>query len=379
MNILVVTNRSDPGFMSTSFVDYQMEAHIRRGNRVRAIVILPWGREDPSGRLFGKTVTYQEYHGVEYVFVRFLSISRPGRKYFNARSFNKVLDRHLDEVLGDFRPDLIHAHTVMIIGQIGVWLKEKLGVPLVITTHGSDIRIPLSLGWNTLLKEICDKADAVAADSSVLARDCEKFDMRGEAIPVTLGYASDIQVPEVQKVPKRLIQVSSFIASKRVDMTIRALKILFDEDPAYHLVLIGDGELMAEMKALAAGLGIENAVTFMGQQPNAKVLEEMARSSYFVMVSAPEGLGLVYIEAMSQGCLTIGTEGQGVTDVITDGKDGFLLPVDRPDLIAERIRSCEADPAFRERLSSAGRERAAGLTWDRAAEAYEEVFRKAGA
>ena len=376
MNILIVTHWQNPNFMTAPFVDYQMEAHVRRGHRVRAIVPLAQGKKSRFCKRFGKTAVRKDHNGVEYVFVRYLSLSRMGRKGFNAWSFTETLERHLDEVLEDFQPDVIHAHTVLIDGRMGVWLKKKLGVPLVLTTHGSDIREPLRLGWGSLLKEICDEADAVTACSSVLAKDCQKFNMKGEAVPILLGYAPDIHVPETERIPKRLIQVSSFISSKRIDTTIEAFEILHREDPSYQLVLIGEGELLPKMKALAAGLGLEDAVTFMGQQPNPKVLEEMARSSYFVMVSKPEALGLVYIEAMSQGCLAIGTEGEGVEDIIKDGENGFLVPVDRPELIAERIRSCEADPDLRERIRAAGQQTVRGLTWDRTARQYEDLFRK---
>ncbi|MBR3437471.1 MAG: glycosyltransferase family 4 protein [Lachnospiraceae bacterium] len=376
MNILVVTHGRDPASQVPPFVAFQMEAHAKRGNRVRAIVSMPLGKQDPSGKRCGKSIVREEKNGVEYVYVRYLSASRYGRKHFNAKSFISVLKRHLSDVLRDFEPDVIHAHTVLINGRVGVWLKEKLGVPLVITTHGSDIRLPIELGWGKLLREICDKADAVTANSSVLAKDCRKFGMKGEAIPITLGYDSNAEISKVQRIPKRLIQVCGFVPSKRIDVTLRALRILREEDPAYQLVLIGDGPLMGKIKALSTSLGLSDAVEFMGQQPNAKVLEEMARSVYFVMVSAPEAFGLVYIEAMSQGCLVIGTEGEGVTDVVKDGENGVLLPVDRPDLIAEKIRALEADPVLRERISEAGRNTSSGLTWDRTAETYEELFRK---
>lgn len=377
MNILVMTHSQAKGFITTSFVDDQMRAHVRRGNRVRAIVAVPQGKENSFDRRIGKTIVRQEHEGVEYVFVRYLSLSGRGEKSFNVRSFIHVLNRKLPEILRGFTPDVIHAHTVLFDGRIGIWLKKKLAVPLVVTTHGGDIVKPMARGWSGLLKESCDGADEMAADSSALGRKCEGLGTVKKVVPVTLGYASNIEVPPVERIPKRLIQVSNFVPSKRIAVTIEALRILHAEDPAYHLILIGDGPEREKMEALVQEYGLQEAITFKGRQPNAKVLEEMAASSYFVMVSAPEGLGIVYIEAMSQGCLAIGTVGEGVADIISDGENGYLLPVDRPDLIADRIRACEQDPDLRERLRAAGQEKASGLTWDRAAAEYEKLFQKA--
>jgi glycosyltransferase involved in cell wall biosynthesis len=376
MNILVMTHSQAKGFITTPFIDDLMKAHVKRGCRVRAIVAVPQGKANRFDRRIGRTVVREGHNGVEYVFVRYISLSRYGEKAFNVRSFTKVLGKHLPEILEDFRPDIIHAHTVLFDGRVGLWLKEHTGAPLVVTTHGGDIVKPLRRGWGSILKETCDKADAVAADSSALGRKCALFHAEKEAVPVTLGYASDTEIPEVERIPKRLIQVSGFVPSKHIAVTIQAFKILHGEDPEYQLFLIGDGPLRPEMEALSAELGVRESVHFLGRMPNARVLEEMARSTYFVMVSSPEGLGVVYIEAMSQGCLAIGTIGEGVADIIEDGVNGYLLPVDRPDLIADRIRACEQDPALRERLSAAGQKKASGLTWERAAEEYEKLFRK---
>ena len=376
MNILVMTHSQVKGFITTPFIDDLMRAHVKRGCRVRAIVAVPQGKANRFDKRIGRTIVREEYEGVEYVFVRYISLSRYGGKKFNLHSFTTVLGKHLPEILEGFEPDVIHAHTVLFDGRVGLWLKEKTRAPLVVTTHGGDIVKPLALGWGDILKETCDKADAVAADSSALGRKCALFHAEKEAVPVTLGYASDIKVPEVERIPKRMIQVSGFVPSKHIAVTIRAFKILHDEDPEFQFFLIGDGPLREEMEALAAELGVKDSVHFLGRVPNARVLEEMARSTYYVMVSSPEGLGVVYIEAMSQGCLAIGTEGEGIADVIEDGVNGYLLPVDRPDLIADRIRLCEQDPALRERLSEAGRKKASGLTWERTAEEYEKLFRK---
>jgi glycosyltransferase involved in cell wall biosynthesis len=50
----------------------------------------------------------------------------------------------------------------------------------------------------------------------------------------------------------------------------------------------------------------------------------MIDADVFAMVSKPEAFGLVYVEAMSKGCITIGTKGQGIDGVIQHGENGFL-------------------------------------------------------
>lgn len=65
---------------------------------------------------------------------------------------------------------MIHAHTLGFDSAIGAWLKERLGVPLVVTTHGSDTSIPVEQGRAAELKPFCDAADHVVAVSSALVR-----------------------------------------------------------------------------------------------------------------------------------------------------------------------------------------------------------------
>src|SRR5690606_27533936 len=57
----------------------------------------------------------------------------------------------------------------------------------------------------------------------------------------------------------------------------------------------------------------------------------------YVMVSESEAFGLVYLEAMSKGCITIGTKGQGIDGIIIHGVNGFLCESGNPDKLADLI------------------------------------------
>lgn len=92
------------------------------------------------------------------------------------------------------------------------------------------------------------------------------------------------------------------------------------------------------------------------------------------MPSYPEGFGIVYLEAMASGCVTIGTKGEGIDGFIRDGENGFLVPPDDVDAIVQTIDRCFQSPALEESISAAGRRDAKRQTWAHNAEQYIQLF-----
>ena len=73
-----------------------------------------------------------------------------------------------------------------------------------------------------------------------------------------------------------------------------------------------------------ANLGLESCVYFEGEKAREQVLHLMEESDIFVLVSSPETFGLVYVEAMAKGCITIGSKGEGIDGVIVNNENGYL-------------------------------------------------------
>ena len=89
------------------------------------------------------------------------------------------------------------------------------------------------------------------------------------------------------------------------------------------------------------------------------------------MVSAHEAFGLVYVEAMAKGCITIATKGQGIDGVIIDGVNGFLCESCNPEALAkviDRIRSLSTEEL--NSISQKAIETASELTDRKVAETY---------
>ncbi|MFH6987183.1 glycosyltransferase family 4 protein [Flavobacterium collinsii] len=117
--------------------------------------------------------------------------------------------------------------------------------------------------------------------------------------------------------------VGMLIPLKNIDILLEAVNLAFP-DRNFTLEILGEGMLNEKISQKITELKLEGCVTMLGKLSRDEVQEKMINNDIFVMVSKPEAFGLVYVEAMSKGCITIGTIGQGIDGVIKHGENGFL-------------------------------------------------------
>ena len=137
--------------------------------------------------------------------------------------------------------------------------------------------------------------------------------------------------------------------------------------------LVGDGKRKGYKRKLREAAGqTATTVEFVGSVSD-DTLQSIYRSAdLFAMTSAPhwrsvEGFGLVYLEAASHGLPVLGHRIGGVPDAVIDGETGLLVTPDQPDELAAALQRLLEDRQLRQRLGSAGRERAAQTCWKPAA------------
>jgi glycosyltransferase involved in cell wall biosynthesis len=232
---------------------------------------------------------------------------------------------------------------------------------------------------NGKASELCktaDKMDCIVAVSEQLRRQVERCGTKTEVRCIHNGFVPHRFEAAVEKDPYAMIQVGHLIPSKRTEITVRAFAELKKKYPKLTLKIIGIGHLRQALEELCRQLKVEDAVTFTGQLPNRDVAAAMQQASYFVMASKPEGFGIVYLEAMAAGCVTVGTQEQGIADVIVDGENGFLVPADDVDAVVAVIDRCLTDPEKRDEIAKNAKTLAAGMTWTENAEKYLALFRK---
>ena len=150
--------------------------------------------------------------------------------------------------------------------------------------------------------------------------------------------------------------VGNFTAKKDQATLLRAFAALADAPAETRLVLVGLGPLEDPLRALAADLGIAGRVVWPGSRDDVFAL--LPAFDVFVLSSQFEGLPIALLEAMATGVAPVATRVGGIPEVITDGRDGLLVPAGDPDALAAALAKALDDDDLRADLGQRAAARA---------------------
>lgn len=120
----------------------------------------------------------------------------------------------------------------------------------------------------------------------------------------------------------------------------------------FTLTIVGDGPERSSLQHDIARRGLADRVRLLGPVGNDRILEMCSGSDAFLLTSAYEGMPIAMLEAMGQGCVPFASEVEsGVSEVIRDGENGFIVAVGQVDQFAERMDSFARSSIMRQRMS----------------------------
>jgi D-inositol-3-phosphate glycosyltransferase len=185
---------------------------------------------------------------------------------------------------------------------------------------------------------------------------------------------------------KMLLFVGRIEPLKAVDTIFDALSLLKTSRPALLDRLVvnivgGDpNDLSAEngemerLKALRANLGLEQVVAFLGAKDQTSLTGYYSAAEALIMPSDYESFGMVALEAMACGTPVIASEVGGLAFLVSDGANGYHVPVREPGALAERIERLLTTPGERDRLAAGAIETAQAYSWEAIADRLLKVF-----
>ncbi|MED4400681.1 N-acetyl-alpha-D-glucosaminyl L-malate synthase BshA [Metabacillus fastidiosus] len=281
---------------------------------------------------------------------------------FKYPPYDLALASKMAEVAKREKLDVIHVHYAIPHAICAYLAKQMVGgdLKIVTTLHGTDITV---LGYDQSLSEMIrfgiESSDRVTAVSHALVKqtyDLLKPNKKIETIynfidervyykKDTYSLKREFGIKEDEKV---IIHVSNFRKVKRVQDVVHAFHLINKEIDA-KLLLVGDGPEMTSVSKLVRDLNLEKQVLFLGKQDNLDELYSM--SDLKLLLSEKESFGLVLLEAMACGVPCVGTNAEGIPEVIVEGETGYLCEVGDIQAIAERAIQLLSNDVLHKQMS----------------------------
>lgn len=214
----------------------------------------------------------------------------------------------------------------------------------------------------------------IVCNSALTQRQLRAAGVRSETVVIPPGIrVADCEAiaPEPFETPT-VVSVGRLIAYKRVADLLRAFVRVRSAVPDARLVIIGSGPEADRLRALAAHLGIADAVAWRGFVPRHRdVLAALKGATVFSLPSAVEGFGIVTLEAMALGTPYVNSRIPATEEVTANGHGGVLYPLGDVEALAAGLVRFLRSPDERARASAAGRARARAYDWPDLARQFE--------
>lgn len=259
--------------------------------------------------------------------------------------------------------DHIHAHSCGRAALIATLCRIMGGPNYSLTLHGplSDYGSGQRVKWqrasfatiitHKLLEEIEISLAGFLPDRLIIRPMGVNTEVLDRATPYT--------TPEHGR-PIRIFSCARLNEVKGHQDVMAAIRQLLDQGVDVRLEIAGEDDAggsgyRAVLEETLKKLRLQDHVKLLGAIDGDAVRGKLEEAHLFVLASWHEPLGVAYMEAMSMGVPTIGTDAGGVTELITDGSTGYLVEPKNPGQLARTIRSLVSDPDALLRLSVAGR------------------------
>jgi PEP-CTERM/exosortase A-associated glycosyltransferase len=301
----------------------------------------------------------------------------------NQIALMKGLERRLEAIVEDLKPDVLHAHSPVLNVLPAIKVGRRFNIPVIYevrafwedaavdhgTTREGSLRYRLTHALDTLAFR---RVDAVTTICEGLRRDIvgrgipeEKVTVIPNAVDIenfSMGGEADPLLQEILGLQRMRVLgfVGSFYAYEGLALLLKALPEIIAQRPNVRVLLVGGGPQQAELQALAARLGVSDKVIFVGRVPHQEV------SRYYNLIDI-----LVYprlsmrltelvtplkpLEAMAQGKLFIASDVGGHHELIRDQETGVLFKAGNAHDLATKALHLLSETSQSAAMIAAGR------------------------
>ena len=259
----------------------------------------------------------------------------------------------LAKTIRRWRPDVVHAHMVHAILLARV-TRPLAWTPVLISTMHNQLersrRRTLAYAITDRLGTLTTNVCKAGADRFVAAGATPRSRMR--TMPNGIEVDRYVPKPGTRDLVRAQmgwgdafvwIAVGRLVEEKDYPNLLRAFRSVRTHHPSAILVIVGTGDLQANLEADRASLGLgDDAVRFLGTRDD--VANLLAGADGYVMSSQTEGLPLVLLEAASAGLPIVATDVGGNGEIVLDGRTGLLVEPEDPEALSNAMRQSMVAP-----------------------------------
>jgi glycosyltransferase involved in cell wall biosynthesis len=277
-------------------------------------------------------------------------------------------------VMHRYRPHIVHTHTAKagFLGRLAAALGPGPRPIIVHTYHGHVLEGYFGRGMSAIYRflerRLARLSDCLIGVSRATVDDLVRLGVASREqfriIPIGLDLERFKQSDEKAAAALRLMcgagneeilaaYVGRLVPIKRVDQVLRAVAEASRQGLPVRLVVAGDGDCRQGLEALAAQLGVGEAVTFLGYVSDASIV--VAGADLAILASDNEGTPVALIEAAAGGLPAVATAVGGVPEVVVPGA-GMLVPPGDHVALAAALCRCARDQSLRARMGARARE-----------------------
>lgn len=277
-------------------------------------------------------------------------------------SFSPFLITRLLNILKHFSVNILctHGYKPNVISQIAVRIHK---IPLITFSRGWTYENRRVRFYESLDRLFIKSADYVVAVSQGHKTELAKLGIEpshmtvihnavNSSKPPQQGAASLKSILGVGAESQVVVSAGRLSPEKNFSALIDAAAIIRRELPDTVFAIFGDGVLREDLAARVEASGLKSCFFLPGFRKDFTAL--LHEVDLFVLPSLTEGLPNVVLEAFACAKPVVATAVGGVPEIVEDGINGVLVPKERPDLLAEAIKGCLADPGKSRMMGEAG-------------------------
>jgi glycosyltransferase involved in cell wall biosynthesis len=322
---------------------------------------------------------------------RFPSIIVPGQANY---PIGIPICPRIDAVVSLLKLDIIHVQSLFPVSRYGRRQARKLKIPLVMTYHTlieeyahyiPFFKKPTQNFLIKLSRNFANSCDQIVTPSSPMKEKLLEYGVSKpiEIIPTGIRI-EDFKTTDPEKLKRKynidldkkiLLYAGRIAEEKNLPFLIQAYKKIIDQYPKVHLLIVGDGPDKGKIEKEVKSLELEKNVTFAGFLDREEITKVYGAIDIFTFPSKTETQGIVVAEAMAGGNPAIAVNEMGPTEIIEDGKNGYLVP-DNETVFAEKVLELLKNPTKMDEMAESARARAEEFDYHKTGQKMLELYQK---